>query len=175
MDTCPGVSDFQRHCQRLYICYSLAVLGLQEQANKFSKLHPDLSKSLIVGTGHPEDGRWHGSMNIGEYLKASQRSGSFPDTIGKSFLTTIYSSWDEYFRSQIAQESGVDHKSVKSGLMGDLRRIRHCIVHKKSIVTDEAERFEELSWELPPGYFQVTEEMFQSFIEQVNKMAIRIE
>ena len=170
-----GISDFQLHCQKLYICYSFSVSGLQDKAEQFSRLKPDITKSLIVGAGHPDKGHWHGSINVGVFLEASQKNGSFPDAIAKSFLTSIYSAWDEFYRHQIAKEVGVDQKSVKSSLMGDLRLIRHCIVHKKSIITDEIEKFEELSWKLPPGPFQVSELMFQSFIEQVNRMAVRIE
>jgi hypothetical protein len=175
MNPCQGICDFQQYCQKLYICYSFAVLGLEEQSKKFSKLKPDMSKSLIVGKGNPDDGNWHGSMNIGEFLSASHRSGSFSDTIAKSFLTSIYSSWDEVYRHQISEENGVNPKSVKSDLMGDLRLIRHCIVHKKSILTDEVKKLKELTWKLPTGYFQVSGEMFQSLIEQINKMIVRIE
>ena len=170
-----AITDFQLRCQKYYICYSLASLGLREHAKKLSSLKPDRTKSLIVGTGHPDEGNWHGSMNIGEMLDASQHGGPFPDTIAKSFVSAIYSEWNELYRRLVANEAGVDQKSIKSDPMGDLRLIRHCIVHKKSVITDEPGRLREFAWEISPGFLSISEEMFCSLIGQINRMMVRVE
>ncbi len=175
MNKSQALTDFQLNCQKYYICYSLAAMGLKEFVDKFSKLHPNRANSLIVGAGHPDDGKWHGSINIGELLDASQPDGTFLDTIAKSFISTIYSSWDEYYRNSIADEAGVEQKKVISNLMGDLRHIRHCIVHKKSILSNEPEKLKEISWKLVAGPLCISDEMLQELMDQVNKMTVSIE
>jgi hypothetical protein len=170
-----AITDFQLSCQKYYICYSLAALGLMGHADKFKQLKPNRSNSLIVGTGHPDDGKWHGSINIAEFLDSSQRNGAFSDSIAKSFVSAIYSSWDEYFRNIVAAEVGAKQKQVKSDLMGDLRHVRNCIIHKKSVLTDEPSKIKTLSWSLSPGPLVVTDEMFRDLIDQINHMAVAVE
>lgn len=170
-----SISDFQLSCQKYYICYTFAANGLTEGAGRFGMLNPDRSKTLYVGTGHPDDGKWHGRINIGEYLDSSQKNGVFADSIAKSFICAIYSSWDEYYRHAIAVEAGVKQKQVRSDLMGDLRHIRNCIVHKKSVLTDEPEKIRKLSWVLIPGPLIVTDDMFRDLVDQINRMAVAVE
>jgi len=170
-----AIIDFQLSCQRYYICYCFAANGVEHGADKFGMLKPDRSKTLFVGTGHPDDGKWHGRINIGEYLDSSKKNGVFSDAIAKAFVCAIYSSWDEYYRHAIATEVGVKQKQVRSDLMGDLRHVRNCIVHKKSVVTDEPGKIKELSWPLIPGPLIVTDEMFRDLLDQINRMVVEVE
>jgi hypothetical protein len=59
--------------------------------------------------------------------------------------------------------------------MGDIRLIRHCILHNKSIVTEKYAAFKELSWQLSPGPLVITDEMFKTLIDQINRMQVRVE
>lgn len=171
-----ALSAFQKHCQEIYICYSCAALGIANLAAKFSVYNPDRSKNLFVGVGHPNKGSFQGVMKIGEYLDSSARNGEFSNTIAKAFVTTIYSLWDEYYRHLLAKEVGATAAELKSGLMGDLRKVRHYIVHKKSIVTEKLEQLEELQWVLKAGEsLKISDEMFQKLMNQINTMLVRVE
>lgn len=170
-----AVAEFQSSCHKYYICYCFAANGVEEGADKFGMLKPDRSKTLIVGTGHPDDGKWHGRINIGEYLDSSKKNGAFSDAIAKAFVCAIYSLWDEYYRHAIAKEAGVNQKQIRSDLMGDLRHVRNCIVHKKSVMADEPGKIKELSWPLIPGPLFVTHEMFRDLIDQINRMVVSVE
>ena len=171
----PAITDFQKSCQKHLMCYVVASQGIQERAKVLLDRKADRSKTVFVGTGHPEKGSWHGSMNIGEFLDQSVRDGPFSDQIAKSFLTTIFAEWDELHRHKMADEAGVSQREILCDLMGDLRIIRHCIVHKKSIITDEHEKVKELEWRLKPGQMHITNEMFCHLIDQINKMQVRVE
>ena len=59
--------------------------------------------------------------------------------------------------------------------MGDLRLIRHCIVHNKSIVTNENTKLKELKWSLSPGELKITKDMFSRLLDQINHMLVRVE
>ncbi len=59
--------------------------------------------------------------------------------------------------------------------MGDLRLVRICIVHGKSVVTTEHTKLKELKWQLAPGEFRITNDMFSGLIDQINKMQVLIE
>lgn len=111
---------------------------------------------------------------FGDLIDSSQRNGDFPNQIARSFICAIYSLWDEFYRNNIAAENGCEQKKVMSGLMGDLRHIRNCIIHKKSIITNEQEKIKELDWILSRGKLIVTEEMFQILITQINNMTVVI-
>lgn len=176
MNQSKALADFQLDCQKYYICYALATKGLSDYAEKLLKeLNPDRAKSLILGTGHPDDGKWHGSIEFGELFDSSRKNDVFADAIAKSFICAIYSSWDERFRHAVAEEVSSKQKNVNSDLMGDLRHVRNCIVHKKSIITDELSKIKELSWSLSVGYLVVTDEMFRDLIDQINQMLVKVE
>ncbi len=175
MTTSKALTDFQQSCQKYFVCYTFADLGLKQTAERLASQSPDLSKHLIVGTGHPDEKRWHAKIKIGEAINSSQTNGVFSDKIAKSFITAIYAEWDELYRHRLAAEVGVNAKAVKSDLMGDLRLIRHCVVHSKSAITDEQKKLKELTWQLPPGDLTITKEMFSSLIDQINKMEVQIE
>ncbi len=144
------------------------------QSDNLIQLKADRGKSMIVGKGHPDQGGWHGSMNIGELIDSAQKDGDFSNQIAKSFICSIYSLWDEFYRHNIAAENNCGQKQVASNLMGDIRHIRNCIVHKKSIITNEQEKIKEINWLLIPGELVISEEMFQILIDQINHMTVTI-
>ncbi len=175
MPSSEAITEFQKFSQEIYICYSVAVTGMEAVASNMLQQNPDRTKSLLIGDCHPSEGSYHGSMNIGKYLDAAQKNGAFSDTLIKSFITTIYSVWDEYYRHLIANECNVEQKSIKSDLMGDIRLIRHCIVHKKSVVTDEGQRLKVLQWNLVPGDLVISQSMFMALIVQINGITVRVQ
>ena len=175
MPNSQAITEFQLSCQKYFMCYVVASQGLTERADKIAVHSPDRSKTIYIGRGHPDEGNWQGSINIGEFLDHSAQNGQFSDQIAKSFVTAMYSEWEELYRHKIANEVGASQKSVKCNLMGDLRLIRICIVHSKSVITAEHEKLKELEWSLAPGELRITTDMFSGLIDQINRMQVRIE
>ena len=170
-----GITEFRRSCQKYFMCYVVASQGLMERAAKIEAQAPDRSKTVYVGKGHPDEGNWQGSMKIGDFLDYSARDGQFADQIAKSFIISLYSEWEELYRHKIATQVGASQKDVKCDLMGDLRLIRHCIVHNKSVITREHEKLKELKWQLRPGELQITNDMFSGLIDQINRMQVLVQ
>ena len=168
-----AIVDFQSSCQKYFVCYSFSVNGLEDNALKLASITVDREKLLIVGA-HPDTGHWHAKIKIQEAIDSSQQDSVFADKIAKSFITAMYSEWDEYYRHRLAEEVGVPAGTLKCDLMGDLRLIRHCIVHNKAIITDEQTRIKQLGWPLIPGSLSVTRDMLSLLIDQINRMTVTI-
>ena len=175
MNTSQAITDFQFSCQKYLVCFTFAESGLREFSRDLASKAPDLNANFFVGTGHPNLGRVHAAIRIGEAIESSKTNGVFSDKIAKSFVTAMYSEWDEVYRPRLASEVGVDPKFVKCDLMGDIRLIRHCIVHNKSIIENKHTKLRELKWQLSPGELLVSKEMLSMLIDQINAMVVRVE
>lgn len=116
----------------------------------------------------------YASIGVEKYLESSRINGAFSNEIAKAFVCTIYSLWDETYRNLIARDAQVDQKKVYADLMGDLRHIRHCIIHSKSEITNEHEKIKVIKWDLRPGELLITESMFKDLIDEINNMPVAI-
>ena len=58
----------------------------------------------------------------------------------------IYQYWEDYFRGEIAKQLGVKKDDILSDIMGDLRLLRHSIVHHGGIALKEIENCEVIKW-----------------------------
>jgi hypothetical protein len=171
-----AITEFQLACQKYYICYAFAAAGLKDRADQFVTLRAERRETLIVSDHDPTEGNWPASINIGELINQSQRDGAFSDKIAKSFITAMYSEWDELYRHRVAAAAGVRQKEVKCDLMADLKQIRHCVVHEKSVLSHKHTKLKELNWRLSPGELRITADMFATLINQINKsMIVRVE
>ncbi len=175
MSTNQAITDFQLSCQKYVICYTFAESGLEEFAKKLAYGATNLDAQFFVGTGHPNEGRVHAEIRIQEAIDSSRTNGVFSDKIAKSFITAMYSEWDEVYRHRVALEASVDPKLIKCDLMGDMRLIRHCIVHNKSIIEKKHMKIKELKWQLSIGILWVTRDMVLSLIDQINQMVVRVD
>jgi len=108
-------------------------------------------------------------------LERGREGGTYEDFIAKAIIVLIYAEWEEVSRPAIAAELGAKPDEVKCVLMGDLRRIRNCIIHNRSSLTEEAVRVKELGWDFSVSRLTVTKEMLAVLIDQINSMYVRIE
>ena len=164
--------EFISFCQSIHICYYISTTGLQDFAKDLKKRRPNPERTMYFGKGHPNDGNYHAKINMRELSKSVQKDGSYYDALAKSQIVLIFASWDEHYRTLIAQENNCGNAQITSDLMGDIRLIRNCIIHNKSIITSEPKRMKVLSWKLEPGPLFVTDDMFQSLIEHINGITI---
>ena len=101
--------------------------------------------------------------------------GDFADVLAKALLVEIYSDWDEYFRPRFATTIGAKKNKVRCELLGDLRHIRNCIVHDRSVLAAKHTRLARLRWHLSPGPMLITQDMFSTFVEQANDLEVVVE
>lgn len=170
------LKNFQDRCHHYFTCFTFAAIGLESAAEKFSVDsvgHEE--RSLFIGTGHPDLGNTHSKVKIRDAILASRKDGTYSSDIAKSIIVSIYSEWDEVYRHSIAREIGTDARSIASDLMGDLRHVRNCIVHNKSVVNYDCLTFKELGWHLSQGCeLLVTRKMLSSLVDCINVMAVSV-
>lgn len=169
-----AVNAFINLCQSAHICYSISTIGLENFSKTLKKQRPNPERTMFFGKGHPNSGQYHAKINMRALIKSLEPDGSYYDSLAKSQIILIYASWDEHYRPLIAEENNCKNAEVTCDLMGDIRLIRNCIVHNKSIITDEHKKMKVLSWSIQPGTLFINKEMFQALIEHTNGIIIKI-
>ena len=179
-NACQALRSFQKACQESHVCFHVTYLGLQRGSDWIKELANNHSVSLSepyrVGKGTPRQGSFPSSLPIGEVIDRSAPNGDFPNQTAKWMIVAIYSLWEDRYRGEIAKELDVSDKNkVKADIMGDIRRIRNCIIHKDSVISDEHKGLKKLDWDLCPGSLCITHDMFVDLMESINRMEIQIE
>lgn len=134
----------------------------------------DKGQRLWLGSDLETNKKLHARMDIRELISRCAKNGLFTTELTKALLCMIYSMWDEIFRHKIAEAYGCEPEKIFCPLMGDLRKIRHCIVHHKSLISESGLNFEYLSWQLPVGPLAVTSEMFRGFNDAIRGQGMHI-
>jgi len=120
------LEQFKKLANEIAVCYLLAPRAINEVISKFKgKMGRD--NSLYLGTNLPgQGGLKYSTINFGRLMKLYQ-DGEFQDILYKSLIVHIYSIWEREYRKKIADELGKGE--IESDLMGDLRHMRHAILH----------------------------------------------
>ena len=168
IDQSAALNEFKASCNKYYVSCAVSSLGIKQTYERLKSLKADPDKTLHVGDGPPGPGKANAAVNIGEYF-AGHETGAFRERMARSFVVTIYTEWEEVWRSKIAEEHGVQSKDVKSDLMGDLRKIRHFIIHN-----DWKPPLQVLDWTVDPKVFQVNGDLFKRLIAQIDEMRVRL-
>lgn len=159
-----------------FTCLTMASFGMNKYSKELKNTDDLNPKGVFqIGTlnkeGKPE--AWSEMQNK-EVIDAMGKNGSFSDTLAKSIVVLMYSLWEEKYRKEIALELKIEPKSVMSNVMGDLREIRNCIVHNKSIVTNHHKKIKVLGWPSKQGFFSISEDMFIDLKKAINLMQIEV-
>lgn len=172
----PLLAEFRAACQRSYACFILANAGVAKLAQVMQRAPSAPSGAVVfIGAEDPTKRRATAAIPRAELQELTQPDGAFTDTLAKSILVLLYAHWEEYYRPQLATAIGVLPEQVRSDLLGDLRLIRHCVVHAKSVVTNEHERIKVLSWPTSVGPLVITENMVTEFIELTHELVVSVD
>jgi hypothetical protein len=96
--------------------------------------------------GEPDYKRVHYRKTQAEFKQRNSPNGHNYKFIGNMTLISIYAYWEHSCRNQIAKHLNVEISDVKSDIFGDLRWIRHSILHHKGIALPEVERCKIFKW-----------------------------
>ncbi|MGA1825502.1 MAG: hypothetical protein ACMUIP_12660, partial [bacterium] len=88
----------------------------------------------------------HYSSTQAEYKKRNSPDGINYRFIGNMALISIYEYWENSCRNKLANYHQVDQKKIKSIIFGDLRLLRHSIVHHKGIALPNVEQCKIFNW-----------------------------
>jgi len=82
----------------------------------------------------------------GEYKRRNSPAGENYRFIGNMALITIYEYWESSCRNKLATFYKVKPKRIKSDIFGDLRLIRHSIIHHAGIALPSIEKCKRFNW-----------------------------
>ena len=124
-----------------------------------------------VGVGTPASGLYPASLSLGDVLEKSDRHGEFANRLAKLTIIAIYALWEDHYRGKIAEQLSsptasreMTKNDIRTDFMGDLRHIRICIIHRKSVISDEPAHFKVLdSRHYSIGPLQLTRAMMAEY------------
>ncbi|MGH7685403.1 MAG: hypothetical protein ACREN2_01075, partial [Candidatus Dormibacteria bacterium] len=68
-------------------------------------------------------------------LELMRRDGPIEVLLGQQWVTHVFAYWEHYYRPAIAGAIGCDADEVRHDLFGDLRLLRHDILHARGQAT----------------------------------------
>lgn len=80
----------------------------------------------------------HRIVLVSKYIAANAVGGSNEQHHARAAIAFLYAYWDEEVRPELASALGVATNEIVSNIFGDLRLIRHAVLHNKGILTDAA-------------------------------------
>jgi hypothetical protein len=161
------VRQFIAACEESLVCLVFATRGLEAMHDEALVKDANPNQRIWIGSNMETDPRYHASILTSSFLEKSKRDGAFTSDMAKAFLCTLYALWDESCRPALAKLGGCEPRDIKAPLMGDLRKVRHCILHNKSHIPERGLAFEVLSWPAITGELVVTRDMFRDLIDAV--------
>ena len=170
----PLLAEFQKECQSTFACYVFATRGIEHAKEMITSTSPPKGARVFISETDPNLKAATATLLAEDLVEKMRRDGEFFDVVAKSLLVLLYAKWDEYYRPLFAKEVGAEPMNVKCDLLGDLRLIRNCIVHAKSVVTNEHKRLKLVPWKLSPGPLVVTKEMLALFIEATHHLIVQV-
>lgn len=69
-----------------------------------------------------------------EYIKKNAEGGIHEQQICRAIIIFLYTHWEDEIRPRLATARKVSKNDIKSDLMGDLRELRHAVLHAKGIL-----------------------------------------
>lgn len=107
-----------------------------------------------------------------EVLERNKETGLNYKTIANLCVVLVYQYWEEHYRALIAEERGLAKDKLKIDIFGDLKNLRHSIIHHKEIETDG--KYGILKWFNKGDEIKISKEQFEKIILNV-KMSLHSE
>jgi hypothetical protein len=79
-------------------------------------------------------------IRASDYIAANAPGGSNEQQHARAVLVFLYTYWEDETRPRLAASKGVVRNAIRSDVMGDLRKLRHAILHSKGILVGRQHR-----------------------------------
>lgn len=147
--------EFVRVVDQLYGLYLDAVSGFHKLADEITNAQTDAAQQLglsieeldarqmYVGRGDPNDPTSivQHTTTQGEFKARNRRSGSNEIRLAQLLIVLIFQYWETGHRAEVAAALGLAEKSeLLLPLLGDLRLLRHNVIHHRGVVTCDTPR-----------------------------------
>lgn len=75
-----------------------------------------------------------------DYLAINSRGGSNEQQHARAIVVFLYTVWESEIRPRLAAAKGVELNDIRSDIMGDLKQLRHAIIHARNVLSIEKHR-----------------------------------
>jgi len=116
----------------------LAGAGLRKLAETFAGFPTQVGNAdpqIHIGNGDPNqpESEVFANWRVSELVNQTVLNGPADTRLGHQWIVTFYAHWEEDIRPRLATAHGCGKDDIKLPLLGDLRWLRHCVVHRKGI------------------------------------------
>ncbi len=124
------------------------------------------TQDFMYADGWPEDPAFRPlhMTKMGHYKARNAPDGENCRLMANMCLVAIYQWWDERFRPKIAEYMSRGHTDIVSPVMGDLRLIRHSIIHGKGRAKPNIKNCQVLKWFSEGEEIIITQALFRDMI-----------
>lgn len=152
------LDELHRDLDDLMTAHGFACMGLRRMREHFASTprrpgdeDPIIRLESFVpdNPDWPKNPGWLPSTEwrLSEALRQVQDHGPVEALLGRQWIVSVYALWEEEYRPRLAAAHGRRLQDEKYSLLGDLRRLRHDVVHHHGIATaDYTGRCEVLGW-----------------------------
>jgi hypothetical protein len=151
-----------------------AVEFLESQA-----VHPDNpDPRIILGHGDPNS---PGARQLAEWRRSEtiaklSKGGDAFNRVGRDWVVALYQTWEDSLRPRLAKGAGVEKAKISSVVFGDLRHLRHDIVHCLGLATAEhSGKAVLLQWFQVGESIEITNDHLLDFLRQLDRHPIEID
>lgn len=131
---------------------------------------------IIYGKGDPNINTaqsFHDTTQREFKIRNSEFGGN-SKFVGNMCLIAIYQFWDDKYRNQIAKIFEVKKSQVKSDIFGDLRLIRHSIIHHNGVAKGDVNKCKLLNWFKPNEEILIDQEKLLQIVSHINRLKLEI-
>ena len=124
-----------RHIYGSTVEVSFAIQLLKIDMEQRSRKQPATPDGLVFfGTDDPNDSdaRFQYRTRLSKLIEKSSKDGPNDQFIYSASIVLIYSLWEAEYRRRIATELGCRSEDLLHPALGDLKNIRHAILHASS-------------------------------------------
>lgn len=167
------VDEFREVLNDIAGTHHSALWGLRLLREHFGVLladAPDPTQDFLIGHGDPSDPetRAYQRWRIDSIPGRLAEGGPVAEQLGQQWAVLIYAQWEHNFRPRLAEALGVEVGDVRDDLMGDIRHIRHDILHHAGVGTgDHCGRCKVLKWFGPGDRITITTKHVAEFMDKV--------
>ncbi len=142
--------------------------ALLQKKVEFEAEGKDWDSPIYYGDGPPGAVKYVAhTTTIAERISRNACGAENATFVGNMALVMIYSYWEDHYRTQVATAKGVAKNELTSDVMGDIRRLRQSIIHRRGIAMDEVSSCKVLTWFSPGDEIFINEQMFLQMISSV--------
>lgn len=107
------------------------------------------------------------TTTVADRIARNADTGENAIFVGNMALVAIYSYWEDNYRKHIAEIKGMVKVELISEVMGDIRNLRHAIIHNRAVANDNVAKSRVLTWFEAGDDIFINEQMFLQMISCV--------